>query len=330
MDEFDLIRRYFAPLATSSGADGLRDDVAEIEADGRLIATTDTIVEGVHFLPSDPIDTVAAKLVRVNVSDIVAKGGRPDAALLMLTWPKGRDVTQLEAFAARLGEALSHWGARLVGGDTTSTKGPLTLSLTLLGRCSERGPVRRSGAKAGDDLWVTGVIGAGWLGLQAASGRLKKMEAADIADLTDCYRVPDPPPLAFADIVARVANGSIDVSDGLVADAGHIAAASGVELLIDWMDVPLGEVARRWLSEVRHADIRSLLTGGDDYQTLFTAPPGERAAIRDGCAAIGVRVSRIGRVEEGEGVHLVDASGAALVVPEAGWRHFADPGRAKP
>ncbi len=325
MDEFDLIRRYFAPLATASGADDLNDDVAEIGKGDGFIVTADTIVEGVHFLPSDPIDTIAAKLVRVNVSDIVAKGGRPDGALLMLTWPKGRDVAQLGPFAARLGEELGHWGAHLIGGDTTSTNGLLTLSLTLLGRCGERGPVRRSGAKVGDDVWVTGVIGAGWLGLQAARGSLKKLEAADRVDLTECYRVPDPPALAFADIVAAVATASIDVSDGLVADAGHIADASGVELMIDWMDVPLGEVARRWLSEVRNADIRKLLIGGDDYQTLFTAPPSERSAIRDGCPAIGVRVSRIGRVEEGEGVHLIDASGAVLVVPEAGWRHFGGP-----
>jgi thiamine-monophosphate kinase len=324
MDEFDLIRRCFAPLATSPGADGLRDDVAEIARNGddRLIVTTDTIVEGVHFLPDDPIETVAAKLVRVNVSDIIAKGGRPDGALLMLTWPKKRPPADAEAFAARLGAELALWGAYLLGGDTTSTDGPLTLSLTLLGRCGARGPVRRSGAAVGDDIWVTGFIGDGWLGLQAARGELKTPNAADRAGLIDIYRVPRPPALAFARIVAEHASASIDISDGLIADAGHIAEASGVELIIDWMDAPLSEAGRRWLADAPGADVRSLLAGGDDYQALFTAGADARSAVRDGCAALGVRVSRIGRVEEGGGVSLIDASGAVLAVEQAGWRHF--------
>jgi thiamine-monophosphate kinase len=331
MDEFDLIRRCFAPLATAPGADGLRDDVAEIAHDGgdRLIVTADTIVECIHFLPDDPIETVAAKLVRVNVSDIIAKGGRPDGALLMLTWPKKRRLADAEAFAARLGSELEHWGAHLLGGDTTSTEGPLTLSLTLLGRCGWRGPVRRSGATIGDDLWVTGTIGDGWLGLQAAQGKLKKLDAADRASLIDTYRIPQPPPLTFAQIIGDHANASIDVSDGLVADAAHVAEASGVELIIDWMDAPLSDAARRWLADTPQADVRTLLAGGDDYQTLFTAAPEARSAIRDGCAAIGVRMTRIGRVEEGEGVSLIDASGAVLEVEQAGWRHFAAGGKDK-
>ncbi|MEP7211356.1 MAG: thiamine-phosphate kinase, partial [Alphaproteobacteria bacterium] len=268
MDEFDLIRRCFSPLATTPGADGLRDDVAEIAHDGgdRLIVTADTIVEGVHFLPDDPIETVAAKLVRVNVSDIIAKGGKPDGALLMLTWPARLRLAEAEAFAVRLGLELAHWGAHLLGGDTTSTEGPLTLSLTLLGRCGWRGPVRRSGATIGDDLWVTGTIGDGWLGLQATQGKLAKLDAADRASLIDAYRVPRPPPLAFARIIADHANASIDVSDGLVADAAHVAEASGVAIIIDWMDAPLSDAARRWLADTPGAVIGGLLAGGDDYQ----------------------------------------------------------------
>jgi thiamine-monophosphate kinase len=325
MDEFDLIRRCFAPLVVSPGADGLRDDVAEIPRDDgdRLIVTADTIVEGVHFLPSDPIETVAAKLVRVNVSDILAKGGRPDGALLMLTWPKKRPLAEAEAFAAALGAELDHWGAHLIGGDTTATRGPLTLSLTLMGRCGSRGPVRRGGAMAGDDLWLTGVIGDGWLGLQAAQGRLEMLGEADCALLLDRYRIPQPPSLALAPIIAAHASASIDVSDGLVADAGHIAEASGVELIIDWMDVGVSESGRRWLADAPDADIRALLTGGDDYQTLFTAPASVRTAIRDAGAALGIRVTRIGRAEEGEGVSLIDASGAVMEIGQAGWRHFS-------
>jgi thiamine-monophosphate kinase len=321
MDEFDLIRRYFAPLATSPGADQLRDDVAEI-APG-LIATKDAIVEGIHFLPDDPIATVAQKLVRVNVSDIIAKGGKPDAALLALVWPKGRDATQLGDFSRGLGKDLERWGARLVGGDTTSTGGPLTLSLTLLGRVGARGPVRRSGAQVGDDVWVSGTIGDGWLGLMAAKGAFGKLSAEARNLMVSRYRVPEPPRLRFADLVAQVATGSIDVSDGLVADAGHVAEASGVALVIEAVRVPLSAVGEGYLTNAK-ADLRALLVGGDDYQTLFTAPSSARGMIEASKEA----VARIGRVEAGAGVKVLDASGAEMAFESAGWRHFSGPSEA--
>ncbi len=321
MDEFDLIRRHFAPLATSPGAAGLRDDVAEI-APG-LIATTDAIVEGVHFLPDDPISTVAQKLVRVNVSDIVAKGGRPDAALLALIWPRARAQEEVGDFARALGSDLAKWGARLVGGDTTSTDGPLTLTLTLLGRVGQRGPVRRSGAHAGDDVWVSGTIGDGWLGLMAAKGAFGRLTAEARNLLVSHYRVPDPPRLKFADLVASVATASVDVSDGLVADAGHVAEASGVGLVIEARHVPLSATGHGYLTNGK-ADLRALLTGGDDYQTLFTASPKARSEI----AASREAVTRIGRVEQGAGVKVLDASGGEMVFESAGWRHFSGPSQA--
>jgi thiamine-monophosphate kinase len=311
MDEFSLIRRYFAPLATSPGADGLRDDVAEISPG--LIATKDAIVEGVHFLPDDPLETVAQKLVRVNVSDIIAKGGKPDAALLALVWPKGRPHEQLEGFARGLGKDLARWGAHLVGGDTTSTDGPLTLTLTLMGKVGSRGPIRRSGAKIGDDIWVTGTIGDSWLGLQAATGALGNLSAEARNLLVSRYRVPEPPRLAFADVVAAHAHASIDVSDGLVADAGHIAEASGVALVIEAAKVPLSAVGDAYVANAK-ADLGALFTGGDDYQTLFTAPQSARPLITG--------ATRIGAVEAGEGVRVLDASGAAMTFDTPGFRHF--------
>lgn len=311
MNEFDLIRRYFAPLATSPGADQLRDDVAEI-APG-IIATKDAIVEGIHFLPDDPLESVAQKLVRVNVSDIIAKGGRPDAALLALVWPKGRPHEQLEGFARGLGKDLARWGAHLAGGDTTSTDGPLTLTLTLTGRVGARGPVRRSGAQVGDDVWVTGTIGDSWLGLQAATGALGKLTAEAHNLLVSRYRVPEPPRLPIADIVADHATASIDVSDGLAADAGHIAEASAVELIIRAADVPLSAVGQSYVDNGR-ASLTDLLTGGDDYQTLFTAPQSARASI--------AAATRIGEVKAGQGVTLLDGAGAPMALKRTGFRHF--------
>lgn len=318
MDEFDLIRRYFAPLVISPGADALRDDVAEI-APG-LIATKDAIVEGIHFLPDDPLDTVAQKLVRANVSDVIAKGGKPDAALLALVWPKHRPHQQLEDFARGLGKDLQRWGAHLVGGDTTSTDGPLTLSLTLLGKVGARGPVRRSGAKPDEDIWVTGDIGDSWLGLQAATGALGPLIAEIQDQLVSRYRVPEPPRLPFADLISARVSASIDVSDGLVADAGHIARASSVRMLIGASLVPLSATARQCIENGK-ADLRDLLTGGDDYQTLFTAPQAARKAMR----SRGTKLTRIGQVTEGEGVFVLDANSQPLQFDATGWQHFRDP-----
>jgi thiamine-monophosphate kinase len=311
VDEFDLIRRYFAPLATAPGADQLRDDVAEI-APG-LIATADAIVEGVHFLPDDPIDTIAQKLVRVNVSDIIAKGGRPEAALLALVWPRGRPHAQLATFAEALGRDLGAWGASLMGGDTTATDGPLTLALTLTGRVGSRGPVRRSGARVGDDVWVTGTIGDGWLGLQAARGGLDWLPDDMRRFLIARYRTPEPPALAFADMLAACATAAVDVSDGLVADAGHLAAQSAVRLIVRSPDAPLSSAARACLAGSGIA-LEDLLTGGDDYQTLFTAPVSARPLIHN--------AHRIGEATAGSGVSVHDGSGRPMTMEKTGFRHF--------
>jgi thiamine-monophosphate kinase len=324
MDEFDLIRRFFAPIAQSPGADGLRDDVAEIalQAGKRLIVTADAIVEGVHFLPDDPLSSVAGKLVRVNVSDILAKGGHPAGALLSLAWPKGRDPAGLEEFAAQMGEDLARWGGHLLGGDTTSTSGPLTLSLTLTGWCGARGPVRRNGAQAGEDVWVSGPIGDGWLGLQAVRGGLGELSAMDRSVLVDAYRLPKVAPLALAEVIAMHGGGAIDISDGLAQDAGHLAGASGVALILDPDAIPFSTAAKRWLAAEPDRTIAPLLGGGDDYQTLFTALPTveARQAIREAGVAMQVDMKRIGRVEAGSGVRFVGADGADLGV-EGGWRH---------
>jgi len=323
MDEFERIRAWFAPLARSEGAAGLLDDVAELSgaAQGRLIITCDTLVEGVHFLGTDPVASLAAKLVRVNVSDILAKGGRPHEALLSLVWPKTRPPEEMEAFARALGAELGRAGAGLIGGDTTSTDGPMVLSLTLTGLTGPRGPVRRSGARADEDVWVTGCIGDGWLGLMAATGRLSVPEAA-LEALADRYRAPALPPAAAAGLVAAWASAACDVSDGLVADAGHIAEASGVEIELSWMDVPLSREARDWLACTPDAGMLPLLTGGDDYQILFTAPGEARGELAGQARRSGVRLTRIGRTLEGGGVRVIDASGAPLRIGRRGYRHF--------
>ena len=304
MREFDLIRRYFAPLATSPGAAGLGDDVAVLEAgEGARIVTTDTIVEGVHFLSADPPETVGRKLVRVNVSDILAKGARPHEALLSLVWPAGRAESDLEAFARGLGEDLAAFGVSLIGGDTTGGTDAIVATLTLTGRCLGAGPVRRSGGRSGDGLFVTGAIGAGGRGLRAARGEIED------DDLAGAYRVPRLPAMEVAGLVARHASAAMDVSDGLLGDAAKLAAASGTGAAIALESVPF----------VRAADTTGerldMATAGDDYQVILACRPEGVGALIEEAGAAGVGLTRIGELGSGPGLHLSDR-GQPVTLPE--------------
>lgn len=321
-DEFALIARLFAPFAEKAptAALGLTDDVAILSPD--RIVTVDAIVENVHFRADDPIDTVAKKLVRVNVSDIVAKGARPDAALLALCWPRGRTIGELEVFAQALGDDLESFGVALIGGDTTRTDGPLTASLTLFGRPGPRGPVLRRGAQAGDLVFVTGVIGDAGLGLKVLEGTLV---SRDPTGLIARYRSPQPR-LEWSDAVARLASAAIDISDGLWADAGHLAKASRVAIAIDAGAIPLSAAAREMVRDAGEglAGVVRLAGAGDDYEILFTAPVEHEAQILAGAPSAGVPVTRIGRCMAGPpgAVSALGADGALLEIPLRGWSHL--------
>ena len=301
MAEKDWIRRYFAPLARSTGAAGLTDDVAELSRGAsRLVATTDAMVEGVHFFPDDPIETVAKKLVRVNVSDILSAGARPREALLTLGWPpSGRTEDDLAAFATSLDKELAAWGIDLIGGDTVTSPGGLFLSLTLTGGCIGAAPVRRSGADAGDDIWVTGEIGA------ARRGFLWKTEGQGEAHWLDHLRAPRLPPLESADLLAHQASAAMDVSDGLLGDLAALAAASGLAAEIALDSVPFAGGAAT-LDEAL-----DLASWGDDYQLLFAARPEKAATI----AGSGLALTRIGALREGAGL-AATYNGQPVNLPE--------------
>lgn len=310
MSERDWISRYFAPLATTPGAAGLRDDVAELSrGDGRLIATMDALVEGVHFLPDDPVDTIARKLVRTNVSDILSKGALPADALLTLGWPDSRPEAEIAAFASALGDDLNAFGAHLVGGDTVLSPGRLFLSLTLTGKCLAEGPVRRDGAAADQDVWVTGEIGAACLGLEAL--QRGDHDAPHVA----AYRVPGLQPVAAARLIADHASAAMDVSDGLLGDAAALGKASGVGIKLA-------------LDEIRFAgnatDIDTMLrlaTSGDDYQILLTSEKTRREAILADALEAGVSVARIGETSQKTGLSIT-WHGEAVNLPETlGFEH---------
>jgi len=326
--EFNLIERLWTPLARATpGAFGLRDDVAHIPGTplGHVV-TCDQVIEGTHFLPSDPMAWVAKRLVRRNLSDIIAKGCKPIGAFLTLAWPKNRSYAQLADFAEGLGQDLSDLtgACPLLGGDTSSTNGPLVASLILIGvPLSPSGlPILRSGARPEDLIFVTGTIGEAYLGLQV---RLGLIDGKGLEGAVATAMAPAPPPLTVAPIIATHAHASIDISDGLLADAGHVGVSSQLSLQLNLEQVPLSSEAGASLK--RAADplqsLLNLVTGGDDYQTLACVAPDEALAFVSKFEALGVKITQIGICRKGHGVDLT-FSGQAIALPiRTGWQ-FSD------
>ena len=311
--EFALIARYFRPLA-GPGALELRDDAALLTPPvGRdLVLTVDAMVAGVHFLPDDPPDLVGRKLLRVNLSDLAAKGAVPLGYLMTVSTPKSTPEAWFAGFAAGLALDQAEYGVSLLGGDTTSTPGPISLSLTIVGHVAPGTAVHRFGASAGDEIWVTGTIGDGALGLAVAQGRLTDPSGF----LLDRYRLPRP---RIGLAIAGIASAGMDVSDGLVQDLGHICRASGLAAELRADQVPLSDAARtagpEWL--------RTCLTGGDDYELLLAVPPHQSQALRASAARSGIPVTRVGHFHSGPPEVMVRlASGELLAIEKGGWSHF--------
>lgn len=324
-DEFDDLDRLFRPLADSVEARGLRDDVAVVS--GRpgwdLVITTDTIVEGVHFLTNDPLDQVARKLLRVNLSDLAAKGAEPWAYLLTVSWPPTCRAEMREQFAAGLKQDQARYGLKLLGGDTTSTSGPLTCGMTAFGWAPQGQIPSRAGARPGDVILVSGAIGDGLLGLRAAQGRLMHLEPERQGALIQRYRLPEPRTVLARAVRAHV-SASADVSDGLIADLAHIAQASGVRAEVRLEAVPHSAAATAWLSHRADpvAAAIDLATGGDDYEIVCTARPDHAAALQREARATGIPFTPIGQIVAGQGVG-VSLDGDPVSVEESGWRHGA-------
>ncbi|MEM9839370.1 MAG: thiamine-phosphate kinase [Pseudomonadota bacterium] len=305
MGEFDLIARYLRPLA-GDGSEALRDDAAR--AFDRVL-TKDVLVEGVHFLKSDPVDLIARKALRVNMSDLIAKAAQPTEYMLGIVWPDRLGEADFQRFAYGLEKEHADHGLTLLGGDTTS--GPvLMISVTMFGTSLREKQLLRSGGKAGDVLVVTGIIGAGMTGLEAA----RSAAPADHPGAMP-YRLPEPP-FSLAPFIAEHATASLDVSDGLLADAQHLAAASEVTLTIDVAEVPLAEPA---VGERRMAQ----LSAGDDYQTLFLMPEESLPALED-ARREGLAPTVIGQAQAGENgrVILTDGEKPVPFPQRVGWDHF--------
>ncbi|THD71955.1 MAG: thiamine-phosphate kinase [Bradyrhizobium sp.] len=323
--EDSLIARYFRPIATDPGAFGLMDDAAILKFSGDdLVVTTDAIVEGVHFLPDDPADTVARKALRVNLSDLAAKGATSAGFVLTLAL-RALDDGWLTSFARGLGEDAGHFGCPLLGGDTVSTPGPLTVSITAFGRVPAGRMVPRSRAKPGDRIVVTGTIGDAALGLDILKGGTVAGALADdpaaTAMLVERYRVPQPRD-ALALAVREHASAAMDVSDGLAGDLAKLCVASSVSAVIDAESIPRSS-AVRGLVKRGIVGIEAVVSGGDDYEILCTIPENRFEVFAQAAGVAGVAVCSIGTVIAGTAVpRFLDGTGREIVLQRLSHSHF--------
>ena len=302
-------------LATDAAGRGLLDDAAVLEVGGtRLVLTHDMIVEGVHFLPGDPPGDVAWKLVAVNLSDLAAKGARPVGALL--GYSLAGDPDWEAAFVEGLRSALNGFGLNLLGGDTVSVPqgAPRSLGLTAIGEAS--GPVpSRSGARAGDQIWVSGTIGDAGAGLAVARGELQGADS-----LLERYRLPRPR-LEAGQALAPLVSAMMDVSDGLLIDLSKMAEASGVAALLELDHVPLSQAYVAARGESREARTAAVIAG-DDYELLFCADPAQATSILAASDALGLPLSRVGNAAEGAGLRLTDREGEVPLPKRLGYEHL--------
>jgi thiamine-monophosphate kinase len=320
-----LIARYFRPLATHPGALGLSDDAAILTPPPGydLVLTTDGVIAGVHFFPDDPPGTIGRKALRMNLSDLAAKGAKPVGFLMSVALPASIEEKWLAAFAAGVGEDAEGYGCPLLGGDTDRTPGPISVSIAAFGCVPQGKMVRRSTAKPGDCVVVTGTIGDAALGVLlhrdlGLADRLRLNEATR-AQLRQRYLLPKPRN-ALADAVLQYASAAMDVSDGLAGDLAKLCRASSVAAEVDVARVPLSDAARAALA-IDPALLETALTGGDDYEIILTLSPQKLDAFHTAARAAGVAATEIGRVTAGEGARFM-RDGSPLKLARPSYSHF--------
>ena len=320
--EDQLIARFFAPLATDPGALGLTDDAAFVKPPPGcdLVLTADAIVGGVHFFNDDPPDTIARKALRVNLSDLAAKGATPLGFLVSLALPEGTTEAWLADFAKGLRDDAVSFKCPLFGGDTVRTPGPAMVSVSMIGHVPEGMMVRRAGAKEGDTVFVTGTIGDGALGVQLRNGASWPLTDEQREHLLSRYLLPRPRN-ALAETVRHYASAAMDVSDGLVGDLAKLLRVSGVAAEIEAAKVPLSEAARAAV-DADPAAFELALTGGDDFEILCTVPPAKVDRFRVAAMAAKVAVTPIGVIATGAGARFRDAQGEVLNFKRGSFSHF--------
>jgi thiamine-monophosphate kinase len=320
--EDQLISRHFKPLATDPGALGLADDAAFIKPPPGcdLVLKTDAIVGGVHFFPDDPPGQLARKALRVNLSDLAAKGAKPLGYLLSLVLPGEVSESWLASFAAGLQADAETYGCPLFGGDTDRTPGPLTISIAMFGAVPAGTMVQRAGAKPDDRIVVTGTIGDAALGVQLRRGAAWKVSLDAREHLLSRYLLPQPRNV-LAGAVREHASAAMDISDGLAGDLTKLCAVSGVAGAVEVAKVPLSDAARGAVA-TEPSLIETILTGGDDYEILCAVSPDRIERFRAAASTVNVPLTEIGTVSEGEGVRFLDAEGKPMKLSRLSYSHF--------
>src|SRR5215471_3860569 len=324
--EAQLIATYFRPIATHPGAFDLTDDAAAIAPPPGcdLVLKTDGVISGVHFFLDDPADAVAHKALRINLSDLAAKGAAPLGFLLSIGLPAGLPPGWVKSFASGLREDAEHYGCPLLGGDTDKSPAAITAYIAALGAVPHGGMVRRKGARPGDLVVATGTIGDAALGLllrrdAAAAGRWR-LNAATRDHLLGRYLLPQPR-TAMAPALRRHANAAIDVSDGLAGDLAKLCRVSAVGADVAISDVPLSAAARH-AAAAEPTLIETILTGGDDFEVIATVAPDRFEALRQEAATAGVPITRIGTIEAGQGARFRRSDGRVLAFSRPSYSHF--------
>ena len=315
--EFDLIAKHFT-RATPGAVLGVGDDCALLAPTPgmQLAVSSDMLLEGRHFSTQDSPAGLGHKSLAVNLSDLAAMGATPRWATLAIALPEENDAW-LTAFARGFFRMADQHGIELVGGDTT--RGALTLSVTVIGEVPPGQALRRDGAQAGDDVWVSGVIGSAALALAYRQGRLF-MEQIDAAKVLPALYLPTPR-VELGIALRGIATSAIDISDGLLGDLGHILERSNVGATIEFAALPTLPVVQNYLHEAVARD--GVLAGGDDYELCFTAPADKRDAVTAAALSTGVAVTRIGRITAEAGLAVIDADGQPLPFEHTGYDHFA-------
>ena len=322
ISEFGLIAEHFAPLAKSPGALGLLDDgaILSIAENEDLITTTDMLVSGVHFLPQAEPEEIVTKLLAVNVSDLAAMGAKPMGYLLVTAFTEAQDNAWLSRFSKRLERDQTRYGMTLYGGDTVATPGPLCLSLTAFGTVPHGQALKRSNALLGDAIYVSGTIGDSALGLLALRDILPEADAIDQRALIERFQNPQPR-FELGQALRGVAHGVADISDGLIADLGHICGASHMGATINADEIPLSNAVQNVLKrDLSH--LTSVLSGGDDYELVFTVPCESQEKVERIAKEIDLKVTQIGKITDGSGVKITNSKGGIISLELKGYRHF--------
>ena len=315
--EFDLIAKHFT-RETPGAVLGVGDDCALLAPTPgmQLAVSSDMLLEGRHFSPQDSPAGLGHKSLAVNLSDLAAMGATPRWATLSIALPEADDAW-LTAFARGLFRMADLHGIELVGGDTT--RGPLTISITVMGEVPPGQALRRDGARAGDDIWVSGVLGSAAMALAYRQGRVS-MDQVDAARVLPALYLPMPQ-VELGIALRGIAHSAIDISDGLLGDLGHILERSNMGATLEFAALPTLPVVQAYLHEAVARNC--VLAGGDDYELCFTAPPSRRDAVLAAATDADVAVTRIGRIQAEPGLTVLDADGRALTLDQTGYDHFA-------